>query len=66
MTIPKHDEIRIPALTLLSERGQIKLSEFEAPLAEVFHLSEAELHEEYASGNGRIFYDRISWALSYS
>ncbi|SFP72389.1 restriction system protein [Nitrosomonas cryotolerans] len=65
MTIPKHDEIRIPALSLLSERGQLKLSEFEAPLAECFGLSQDEVHEEYESGNGKIFYDRISWALSY-
>lgn len=65
MTIPKHDEIRVPALSLLSERGQLKLSEFEAPLAEHFSLTEDELHEEYESGNGKIFYDRISWALSY-
>ena len=65
MTIPKHDEIRAPALSLLSERGQLKLSEFEAPLAEHFALSEDELHEEYESGNGKIFYYRIIWALSY-
>ncbi len=65
MTIPKHDEIRVPALSLLSDHGQLKLSEFEAPLAEHFGLTEDELHEEYESGNGKIFYDRISWALSY-
>lgn len=65
MTIPKHDEIRVPALSLLAERGQLKLKEFEAPLAEYFGLTEDELHEEYESGNGKIFYDRISWALSY-
>lgn len=65
MTIPKHDVIRVPALSLLSERGQLKLSEFEAPLAEHFGLTEDELYEEYESGNGKIFYDRISWALSY-
>lgn len=65
MTIPKHDEIRVPALSLLSERGQLKLSEFEAPLAIKFNLTEDEIHEEYESGNGKIFYDRISWALSY-
>ncbi len=65
MTIPKHDEIRVPALSLLSERGQLKLREFEAPLAEYFGLSEDEIHEEYESGNGKIFYDRVSWALSY-
>lgn len=65
MTIPKHDEIRVPALSLLAERGQLKLSEFEAPLAEYFKLTEDEIHEKYESGNGKIFYDRISWALSY-
>jgi restriction system protein len=65
VTIPKHDEIRVPALSLLSERGQLKLREFEALLAEHFGLSEDEVHEEYESGNGKIFYDRISWALSY-
>ncbi len=65
MTIPKHDEIRIPALSLLSELGQLQLKEFEAPLAEHFGLTEEELYEEYASGNGKVFYDRISWALSY-
>lgn len=65
MTIPKHDEIRFPALSLLAESGQLKLSEFEAPLANHFGLSEDEVHEEYISGNGKIFYDRISWALSY-
>jgi len=65
VTIPKHDEIRVPALSLLAERGQLKLKEFEVPLAEHFGLTEDELHEEYESGNGKIFYDRISWALSY-
>lgn len=65
MTIPKHDEIRVPALSLLAERGQLKLKEFEAPLAEYFGLTEDELHEEYESGNGKIFYGRITWALSY-
>ncbi|WP_319557343.1 restriction endonuclease [Thiomicrorhabdus sp.] len=65
MTIPKHDEIRVPALSLLSENGQLKLKEFEAPLAKRFELTDEELQEEYESGNGKIFYDRISWALSY-
>lgn len=63
--IPKHDEIRIPALSLLARRSPLKLREFEAPLAEHFGLSKDEVEEEYESGNGRIFYDRISWALSY-
>jgi len=65
VTIPKHDEIRVPALSLLAERGQLQLREFEAPLAKHFSLTDDEIQEEYESGNGRIFYDRISWALSY-
>ena len=36
MTIPKHDDIRAPALALLLERGQLRLAEFEAPLAARF------------------------------
>lgn len=65
MTIPKHDEIRIHALKLLSEHNEIKLNQFEHLLAGNFNLTEDELSQEYESGNGRIFYDRISWALSY-
>ncbi len=65
MTIPKHDKIRIPALKLLSEYDSLKLNEFEAPLGKQFGLTEDELSQKYESGNGKIFYDRISWALSY-
>lgn len=65
MAIPKHDEIRVPALALLARHSELKLSEFEAPLARHFELSIEEQQQEYDSGNGRIFYDRISWALSY-
>ena len=65
MTIPKHDDIRAPALKLLSENESLKLKEFELPLAKTFDLTEQELSQEYDSGNGKIFYDRISWALSY-
>ena len=52
-------------LKLLIEHDQLKLVEFEAPLAQVFDLSEEERILEYASGNGEIYSDRISWALSY-
>lgn len=65
MAIPKHDDIRVPAMKLLKEKGTLKLKEFVEPLAKHFDLSEAEIIEMYESGNGQIFYDRISWALSY-
>lgn len=65
MAIPKHDDIRIPALQLLAEHNLLTLKEFETPLANIFGLTEAERMQKYASGNSKVFYDRISWALSY-
>ncbi|MDN5046632.1 restriction endonuclease [Aliarcobacter butzleri] len=65
MPIPTHDEIRIPALELLKEKEILKLKDFEIPLSKVFKLTEDELNQMYDSGNAKIFYDRISWALSY-
>lgn len=53
MSIPKHDEIRVPALKLLSENESLKAKEFELPLAKVFSLSEDEISQEYKSGNGK-------------
>ena len=65
MSLPKHDEIRLPALKLLKAKGKIKLREFIQPLGEHFKLSDEDLNQMYQSGNGPIFYDRVSWALSY-
>ena len=65
MSIPTHDEIRVPALKLLKEKGILKLKDFESPLANKFNLTHDELIKMYDSGNGPVFYDRISWALSY-
>lgn len=65
MAIPKHDDIRVPALNLLKEKGVLNLKDFELPLAKRFNLNDDEINQFYESGNGKIFYDRISWALSY-
>ncbi|MCD8261958.1 MAG: restriction endonuclease [Bacteroides sp.] len=65
MAIPKHDEIRLPILQLLASDQEIKTKDFIQPLAEHFHLSDEEVNQMYPSGNGHIFYDRISWAVSY-
>lgn len=65
MAIPKHDEIRVPALQLLLNGETLQMKDFERSLAKHFHLSDDEVTREYDSGNGRIFYDRIAWALSY-
>lgn len=65
MAIPKHDDIRVPVMELLKNNGTMKLRDFTEPLAKHFKLTDEEVNEIYASGNGYIFYDRISWALSY-
>jgi restriction system protein len=65
MAIPKYDEIRIAALNLLIDGNTMKLKEFIEPLALHFYLTDEEVDEMYPSGNGHVFYDRISWALSY-
>lgn len=65
MAIPKYDEIRISALNLLVDGRSMKLKDFLEPLSKHFNLTEEEVNEMYPSGNGHIFYDRISWALSY-
>jgi restriction system protein len=65
MSIPKHDEMRVPILELLKKNGTMKLSDFTEPISKHFNLSEFEVNEVYPSGNGHIFYDRVSWALSY-
>lgn len=65
MAIPKHYEIRIPTLQLISDGRIFKAQEFRDPLAKHFKLTEEEINKEYDSGNGQIFYDRISWCLSH-
>ena len=65
MAIPKHDELRVPVMELLMQNDTLRLKDLIEPLAKRFHLTEEEVSEMYPSGNGHIFYDRISWALSY-
>lgn len=65
MPLPKHDELRIPIMNLLNTNGVMKLRDFIEPLAKHYNLSDDEVNEMYPSGNGHVFYDRISWALSY-
>jgi len=64
MSIPRFDEIQFPALQLLSDGVPRKSKEMVEPLAKVFSLTEEEIAKEYNSGNGLIFFDRITWALS--
>jgi len=63
--IPQFDEIRIQALKELSTGAIMRAKELRIPLAKHFGLTEEEMNAWYPSGNGEIFLDRISWALSY-
>jgi len=65
--IPRYDDIMPPVLKELgcNIENSVEWKTLEIPLASHFDLSEQDLAVEYDSGNGRIFLDRISWALSY-
>ncbi len=65
MAIPKHDEVRLPALKLLTESEVLKTKDFVKLLADYFKLTDEEASQMYPSANGHIFYDRVTWALSY-
>ncbi len=67
MAIPKFNEIMPAVLAELAKDnvGTIEWKQLESPLARIFQLTEEEQATEYESGNGRIFLDRIGWALSY-
>ena len=65
MSIPRYDEIQLPALQYLSDGKPKRSREMELPLARKFNLSEDEINQMYESGNGPIFIDRLNWALSY-
>ena len=63
--IPKFDQIRIQALKILKSGIVMRTKDFRVPLAKHFHLTDEDMNTWYPSGNGEIFLDRISWALSY-
>lgn len=63
--IPQFEEIRIQVLKELSTGVVMKVKDLRIPLAKHFGLTEEEKNARYPSGNGEIFSDRISWALSY-
>ena len=63
MPIPNHEEIRIPALTIMNKYANIKYRELEILLAETFSLTDEEKHSVYDSSDKKVFSDRIIWSL---
>ncbi len=65
MAIPKYDELMPPVLVYIASQGEVAWRTIEVPMAEKFELSDVEVATAYDSGNGAVFLDRISWALSH-
>ncbi len=65
MSIPKHNELRVPVLEFLKANGVSSSKELVTPLSQRLGLTQDEVNQMYESGNGPIFKDRISWALTY-
>jgi restriction system protein len=65
MPIPKHNEIRIPVLEYLKSKGPASTKQMIEPLSHYFKLTDEEVNQMYESGNGPVFKDRISWAITY-
>ena len=63
--IPTFQQIRIQILRELCTGGVMRAKDLRTPLVKHFKLTEEEVNARYDSGNGEIFSDRISWALSY-
>jgi mrr restriction system protein len=63
--IPKYEEIQVPILKELSTGITLRAKDLHTPLAKHFGLTEDEINIWYQSGNRQVFFDRISWALSY-
>lgn len=65
MDIPRLDELYYPVLQILRDgavRGKLAITQ---QLAKDLALDAEAITRKYASGNGAIFTDRVSWALSF-
>ena len=63
--IPSFQQIRIQILKELRYGNIMQVKDLQTPLANHFKLTPEEVNAIYNSGNGNVFRDRISWALSY-
>ena len=65
MSVPKYMDFLKPLLQLMGDKKEHQVRDMYSDLAMHFSLSEADMAEEYPSGNGIIYKDRISWAYTY-
>nr|WP_281423924.1 restriction endonuclease [Oceanobacter mangrovi] len=57
----------VPILDYLNQYAEqaFQWRKLERPIADHFNLTEEDLALEYASGNGTVFLDRLSWSISF-
>lgn len=65
MNIPTHQDLFQPLLKLLCHKQLATKKECLLPLAKTLMLTNEQLEQKYASGNGYIFAGRVGWALTY-
>ncbi|MDO4707098.1 MAG: restriction endonuclease [Porphyromonadaceae bacterium] len=64
MALPKFNEMYIPSLQILADRGEdVSTQNMRLLLKEYYSLSDEEYAESSSKGNN-IFYGRVSWCLS--
>ncbi|PEY34807.1 restriction endonuclease [Bacillus cereus] len=64
MMIPKHDEVRLPLLKLISDGGQYTQRVCVERLEDDFQLTEEERNQTLSSGK-TVFNDRVHWAKTH-
>ena len=65
MTTPDFQEIMLPFLKYAGNGKEHSKRETTEYLANVFQLSDAERRVPLASGNSRLFDNRVGWARTY-
>lgn len=64
-SIPKHDELRVPTLEILSEEDRVMTAyEIEPILIDKLGFDKSITSINYDSGRSNIFFNRLKWAIS--
>lgn len=63
--LPNYEDLFSPILKIMSRGEIMRRKEIREVLGKELHLSQELMNLQYESGNGEVFSDRISWALSY-
>lgn len=65
MTIPDFQSIMFPLLNLISDKLEHSSKEAEENLSQYFNLTRMERDKLFESGQKKIFYTRVYWAITY-